>query len=105
MKKLFVMAAMMLSLCANAQIVKKGNTFYVESRTTVDTIVTQYKYGDKTGEYPVIIRKDSGRCWVWKRSTKSGRMYKMYLTGKREDIARRIAKEYGITYKEVQKRK
>lgn len=107
MKK-FIVAAIMLLLfvsvnCANAQEVKReGNTFsFVSSSrasTKKDTLQTQYEFADSKGNrYPIIVNKSSGRCYIWKTSSKTGKLYKQYM---KEEISREVCKLVGITYVE-----
>lgn len=103
MKK-FVIAAMMLfslSMVSQAQsVVREGMTFKQVSSSSrgskADTLLTSFKYEDSKGIlYPIIVNKQSGRCWIWRNSGKTGKMYKSYLP---EDIAKQVCKELGITY-------
>ena len=109
MKKIILSVALLImAIGANAQgsFNRNGNIFTVtSSKHKADTLVTEYVLADGNGiKYPIIINKVSGRCWVWKTSS-SGRRYKMYLSGDKEDIAKQIAKELGITYIPPKKRK
>ena len=85
---------------ANAQnVVRNGNTFKFETtqRQQKDTLLTDYRveYGEYT--YPVIVNKNSGRCWAWvKRQNKPG-MYRKYLP---KQVAKQVATELGIKYVE-----
>ena len=103
MRKLFVCIIMMMCLCVNnssaQSVVKSGNTFKsVKSTTKGDTLVTKFFFEDsKGGKYPIIIIKKSGRCYVWKKSRKTGRLYKMYM---KSEVSKAVCKELGITYKE-----
>lgn len=77
---------------------RQGKVF-VQSNTTGatrDTLQTDFLYKDSKGvTYPIVIGKVNGRCWVWKVSSKTGRMYKMYL---KQDLCEEVCKETGITY-------
>lgn len=99
MKKIiFAMVMMFCALNVNAQVVRNGNTFVQTSTRTAskDTLVTKFNYEDSKGtKYPIIINKTSGRCYVWKKSGKTGKMYKQYMT---EEVSRQVAKEYSINY-------
>lgn len=96
-----VLLMFLLSTCpAQAQVVKQGHTFsYANSgRATQqkDTLLTSYTFKDSKGtEYPIIINKANGRCWVWRKSSKTGRMYKSYL---KPDMAKEVCKELDIPY-------
>lgn len=104
MKKLFIAAIMLLSLSVNnssAQVVRDGKIFKQVSnkqKAKADTLVTTFEFQDSKGtKYPIIINKSSGRCYIWKTSSKSGKLYKSYM---KEEISREIAKELNINYKE-----
>ena len=79
---------------------RKGNTFrsVSTSRTKADTLLTSFLYEDNKGlSYPIIINKQNGRCWVWRKSSKTGKMYKSYM---KKDLCMAVSEELGITYKE-----
>jgi len=103
MKKVFIAAMMLFSLSMVSQaqsVVRTGNVFKQtsssSSRSKADTLVTAFKYEDSKGkQYPIIVNKASGRCWVWKISGKTGRPYKFYLS---EDVCRSVCREYSVTY-------
>lgn len=102
MKKLILCISMMLACgpVSNAQsVVKEGMTFKSvtkPSKAKADTLLTDYKFQDSKGLlYPIIVNKQSGRCWIWKKSGKTGRMYKQYM---KEDVSRAVCKELGVTY-------
>lgn len=104
MKKIiFAMVMMFCALNVNAQVVRNGNTFKQTSSRSAskDTLVTKFTYEDSKGtSYKIIINRSSGRCYVWKKSGKTGKLYKQYMT---EEISRQVAKEYNITYVEKKK--
>jgi predicted DNA binding protein len=109
MKKIILIAlAMVLCFNINAQEVSRnGNTFTVISNRTSnrDTIVTKYQFSDSKGNtYPIICIKNTGHCYIWRKSSKTGKMYKMYFSGKNESIAKTVAKELGIKYIESTKK-
>lgn len=103
MKKVFIAAMMLFSLSTVSQaqsIVRTGNVFKQtsssSSRSKADTLVTSFKYEDSKGkQYPIIVNKASGRCWVWKISGKTGRPYKFYVP---EEVCRSVCREHSITY-------
>lgn len=104
MKKLFIAAIMLLSLSVNnssAQVVRDGKTFKQVSskqKAKADTLVTAFEFQDAKGtKYPIIINKSSGRCYIWKTSSKTGKLYKSYM---KEEVSREIARECNINYKE-----
>lgn len=105
MKKLIIVAALLLALGVNnssiqaQSVVRKGMTFKsVSSKSSKkDTLMTSYRFEDSKGTlYPIIINKASGRCYVWKKSGKTGNMYKMYM---KPEVSRQIAKELNIHFK------
>lgn len=77
---------------------REGNNFISTSTSAKkDTLVTTYTFQVGTEKYPIIVNRASGRCYVWKKSSKSGKPYKMYI---KADIAKTICKELGIQYVE-----
>lgn len=104
MKKLLNLCVMILlcgmTIIAMAQnspkVERSGNTF-TEIKTTKssDVILTDYYYntGDKT--YQIFINKASGRCFINKVSSKTGKTYRYYLP---EVICREICREMQIVY-------
>ena len=103
MKKLLFAALMMLTLCVNnssaQNVVKNGNTFKsVKSTAKGDTLLTKFFFEDSKGnKYPIIVMKKSGRCYVWKKSGKTGKLYKQYM---KPEVSKAVCKEVGINYKE-----
>lgn len=104
MKKLIFAVVMLLAFGVqniNAQsVVRKGNTFKSvsssSSRTSRDTIATKFEWEDSKGnKYPIIVNKGSGACYVWRKSAKTGKMYKSYLGA---EVSQAVCKELGITY-------
>lgn len=107
MKKIIIAAIMLLGLTMGVQaqsVVREGMTFKSvtkSSKSKADTLLTSYKFEDSKGLlYPIIVNKQTGRCWVWKKSGKTGRMYKMYVNA---EIAKTVCKELNIDYKETNK--
>ena len=103
MKKLLVIAALLFALGVNnsiaQNIVREGKTFKsVSSKSSKkDTLMTSYRFEDSKGTlYPIIINKASGRCYVWKKSGKTGNMYKMYM---KPEVSRQIAKELNVNFR------
>lgn len=84
---------------SHADVIKTGITFkQVSTRSSGvrDTIVTKYFYEDsKSNKYPIIINKKSGACYIWKKSGKTGKMYRQYMSS---EISSEVSKEYGINY-------
>ena len=104
MKKLIFAVVMLLAFGVqntNAQsVVRNGNTFKSvssnPSRTSRDTIATKFEWEDSKGnKYPIIVNKGSGACYVWRKSAKTGKMYKSYLGA---EVSQAVCKELGITY-------
>lgn len=102
MKKLFIMAAMLLALSVNnsstyAQNVKReGTTFVVSSsRKSAEPVKTKFTWKVGDVEYPIYISA-SGSCYIIKTSKKTGKEYKQYLP---KEVCAEIAKELGIEYK------
>lgn len=99
MKKLLLLAvAAMLSMGVYSQnVTRHGNVFVQTTKVTKDTLVTKYQYKDsKNKTYSIIINKANGRCYVWKKSNKSGRMYRQYM---KPEVAKTISRELKINYK------
>ena len=104
MKKLIFAVVMLLAFGVqniNAQsVVRNGNTFKSvssnSSRTSRDTIATKFEWEDSKGnKYPIIVNKGSGACYVWRKSAKTGKLYKSYLGA---EVSQAVCKELGITY-------
>lgn len=107
MKKTILATIMLLALGVNnsstyaQSVVREGKTFKqvsTKNTTTRDTLVTTFLFEDSKGiKYPIIINKSSGRCYIWKKSSKTGKLYKMYM---KEEVSRSVSKELNINYKE-----
>lgn len=70
----------------------------VSHKTSKDTLVTTYKYEDSKGrQYPIIINRANGRCYVWRESSKTGKMYKSYLP---KEVSKQVANKLNISYRE-----
>lgn len=103
MKKIILAVVMLLAFGiqnTNAQnVVKNGNTFKLSSgssRAAKDTLATKFEWEDSKGnKYPIIVNKDSGACYIWRKSAKTGKMYKSYLGA---EVSQAVCKELGITY-------
>lgn len=104
MKKLIIAAMMLMGWNAGIQaqnVVREGKTFKQASKSRsvhkADTLVTTYTFEDSKGNtYPIIINKSTGSCYVWKKSSKSDKMYKQYM---KSEVSQEIAGELGIEYK------
>ena len=94
---------MMLCLGVNNSssqtIVREGKVFksHGRSKTThkKDTLVTSFKWEAGGIQYPIIINKNSGSCYIWKKS-KNNKIYKQYM---KPEVSQQVAKEYNIEYK------
>lgn len=104
MKKFILVVVILLAFGiqnTNAQsVVRNGNTFKSvsssSSRTSRDTLATKFMWEDSKGnKYPIIVNKDSGACYIWRKSSKTGKMYKSYLGA---EISQVMCKELDITY-------
>lgn len=103
MKHLLIMLVMMLAFStANAQsYTRNGNNFtQISIKTSGNATKTKFTWTDSKGKnYPIFV-SSTGRCYVNRVSSKTGKEYKYYL---KEDIAREVCKELGITYQEKKK--
>lgn len=105
--RIIIISIIMMLACVNnssiyaQSIVREGKTFkQVSTRNTAkkDTLVTGYQFEDsKSIKYPIIINKSSGRCYIWKKSSKTGKLYKQYM---KDEVSRSISKELNINYKQ-----
>ena len=105
MKKfIIILITALLSMTAFAQTqsyTREGNTFSVSSKSSIQ-IVTPFTWKDaKDNVYPVYMTS-TGRAYILKMSTKTGKEYKSYLP---EDVSRTMAKELGVEYKEKEVKK
>lgn len=98
-----IISIIMMLACVNnsyaQSVTRVGNTFKSSSvRTThkADTLVTKYTFQDSKGvEYPIIVNKGSGACYIWKKSSKTGKFYKQYM---KPEISQAVCKELNIKY-------
>lgn len=107
MKKIIFAALVLLALGVNSSstyaqsFTRNGRTFKQTSTKGTakkDTLLTSYTFEDSKGiSYPIVINRSSGRCYIWKKSGKTYKLYKMYM---KEEISRQIAKELNINYKQ-----
>lgn len=85
----------MLSMSAAAQT-RKGDVFVSERKAAArDTVITKYKYEVKGTQYPIVVNRKSGACYICKVS-KNGNWYRMYLN---KEIKEAICKEMNIKTK------
>lgn len=85
---------------SNAQNVVFNNGVFKTTKTKAvkDTLVTSFKYEDAKGkQYPIIINKANGRCYTWRKSSKTGKVYKSYLP---KEVSKQVANKLHINYKE-----
>ena len=85
---------------SNAQNVVFNNGIFKAAKTKAakDTLVTTYKWEDSKGQqYPIIINKSNGKCYTWRKSSKTGKLYKSYLP---KELSKQVASKLNITYKE-----
>lgn len=69
---------------------RNGNVFYAEKKAVVrDTLVTNYKYEANGKQYPIVVNKKSGSCYICKTS-KNGKWYRQYLS---KEIKEQVNKE------------
>ena len=103
MRTIIIGIIIMLACVNNSSIyaqsvTRVGNTFKSTStRSThkADTLVTKFTFQDSKGvEYPIIVNKGSGACYVWK-SSKTGKFYKQYM---KPEISQAVCKELNINY-------
>jgi len=106
MKRLFICIIVMLCLGVNnsssQDFVRSGNVFKsVKSKTNKskapkDTVITQFRFEVGGVEYPIIMNKGTGSCYIWKRKVKSpNEKYRMYM---KSEVSAQIAEAFGIKY-------
>lgn len=67
-----------------------------KSKAAKDTLVTAFKFEDSKGnQLPIIINKTNGRCYTWRKSAKTGKLYKSYLP---KEVSKQVASRLNITY-------
>ena len=99
MKKLFVFAMCLLSVCTQAQTnyTINGTTYEAQAKSkTSSAIETGYTYKVGGKEYPIFLSKN-GRAYIMRVSGKTGQEYKHYLG---EEISRDLCNKLGVTYVE-----
>lgn len=100
----FILIAFLTLLCSSLysqEIRREGNNF-TETKTVYtksDTVRTVYTYTVGNISFPIFINRNSGRCFILRKSEKTGNKYREYLD-KRICIA--ICDEMGIEYKTKQ---
>lgn len=99
MRKMFIAVMMLMSITCAGQVIRNGKTFSKESTKSVtktDTLVTEYTWKVKDTEYPIVINKSSGSCYVGRTSNKTGKYYRSYLP---TEVSEAVSKELNIEYK------
>ncbi len=91
MKKIILLALMCVSMAAQGQTTRSGNTFIQTKKTaTRDTVITKYNYQTTDGKtHRIILNRKSGACYIWKVS-KNGKGYRQYMS---KDITETINRE------------
>lgn len=99
-----VVISVLLIFCdmnnSNAQSVVFNNGIFKAAKTKAakDTLVTTYKWEDSKGQqYPIIINKNNGKCYTWRKSSKTDKLYKSYLP---KELSKQVSIKLNITYKE-----
>lgn len=83
-----MIAAMLLSVnVLNAQVVRKGNTFSVKQNVEKVDSTTKYTWEDNQGN-TLKVYKTKTSFYIWRKSKKTGRMYRMYLPKEVQEIMR-----------------
>ena len=85
---------------SSAQSVVFNNGIFKAAKTkaTKDTLVTAFKWEDSKGkQYPIIINKANGKCYTWRKSSKTGKLYKSYLP---KELSKQVASKLNIAYKD-----
>lgn len=101
MKVLVIIFMLLLGMNnSNAQSVVFNNGIFkaAKPKAAKDTLVTTFKWEDAKGkQYPIIINKANGKCYTWRKSSKTGKLYKSYLS---KELSKQVASKLNITYKE-----
>ena len=106
-----ILSIIMMLACVNnssiyaQEVTRVGNTFKSSSTRSTskgDTLITKYTFQDSKGvDYPIIVNKGSGSCFVWKKSGKTGKFYKQYM---KPEVTQTVCKELNIEYKPKNKK-
>lgn len=97
---------MMLCLGVNnsiSQTIERNGKVFVSKGRSIhkaDTLVTEYKFESNGVQYPIIINKGTGSCYIWVKS-KNNKLYRKYM---KSEISIEICKELGIEYKPKNKK-
>ena len=96
MRKYILLTLCMLSFSVQAQVTRKGNVFsQTKTKAVRDTLVTNYKYEADGKQYPIIVNRNSGACYIWKLS-RNNKKYRQYM---KKEIKAAICRELNINYK------
>ena len=105
MKKLFILLIALMGICAmgvsqssDTKVERNGKVFSQKSvkKAKTEPVVTDFQWEDSKGnQYPILVNPNSGRCFVMKTSSKTGKEYKYYLDA---EVAKAICKEMNIAY-------
>lgn len=105
MRTILMIMGLLLSLAADAQITRKGDTFVKSGNSSVsrmDSLNTKYFYeAPNIPKTPIFINKKNGRAYIGRRSKQTGKYRREYLD---EDVSKALAKEFNITYIPPKKR-
>lgn len=85
---------------SNAQNVVFNNGVFkaAKAKAVKDTLVTAFKWEDSKGkQFPIIINKANGKCYTWRKSSKTGKLYKSYLP---KELSKQVANKLNIAYKD-----
>ena len=103
MVKQMLLATMfaIVSLMGYSQVRVEGNTYKSTTTTRTSKVdTTIYKWEDSKGnQYPICISQ-SGSCFVWRVSSKTGKQYRQYLG---EEISKDICRKLGREYKQTKR--
>ena len=94
---ILIMCMVLITAAQNspAKVERHGNTFTEVKQKTSEIILTDYYYNTGGQTYQVFINKASGRCFINKVSSKTGKTYRYYLP---EVICKEICREMNIAY-------
>lgn len=105
MKKVIILTAILfcgLALSQAQNIVREGNNF-TQTKTVKSSVEkTNFTYTIQEKAYPVFINTESGKCFINKVSSKTGKEYRYYLP---EEVAKQICNELNIEYKSKEQKK
>lgn len=88
MKKIIFSIMIMIGLGVNAQTFKASAKNSSREAYTDTTTTFKYEMVDKTYD---VFKSRKGAYYIWKKSSKSGKLYKMYLP---KDIQLKMGRKY-----------